>query len=109
MTDDLVKRLRLIGERQQQCTACYKLIDTADEAADRIDALEKELYAIKRLADVALDSRDEAKADVAKLERIIREDNNMLRTYHKWCDMNGCAPSSSDLISARAALGEKKE
>jgi hypothetical protein len=43
MTDDLVKRLRLIGERQQQCTACYKLIDTADEAADRIEQLETAL------------------------------------------------------------------
>jgi len=46
MTDDLVKRLRLIGERQQQCTACYKLIDTADEAADRIEQLEAALREI---------------------------------------------------------------
>ena len=43
MTDDLVRRLRLIGEREQQCTSCYKLIDTADEAADRIEELEAAL------------------------------------------------------------------
>ena len=40
MSDDLVKRLRLIGERRQQCTACYELVDIADEAADRIEQLE---------------------------------------------------------------------
>ena len=43
MTDDLVKRLRLIGEKRLQCTACYKFIDTADEAADRIEKLEAAL------------------------------------------------------------------
>ena len=42
MTDDLVKRLRLIGEKRQQCTACYKFIETADEATDRIKKLESE-------------------------------------------------------------------
>ena len=41
MTDDLLTRLRLIGERDYQCTACYKLLDIADEAADRIEKLEK--------------------------------------------------------------------
>jgi len=76
MTDDLVERLRLIGERQQQCTACYKLIDTADEAADRIE----------------------------KLESVTKDDAKWLAAYHKWCEMHGCAPSSSDLISARKAL-----
>lgn len=106
--DDLLQRLRKVepdapGER----TRWYRNPD-GPEAADRIEALEQELYAMKRLADVALDSRDEAKADVAKLEGIVREDNSLLRTYHKWCEMNGCAPSSSDLIAARAALGENK-
>ena len=43
MTDDLVKRLRLIGEKRLQCTACYKFIDAADEAADRIEKLEAAL------------------------------------------------------------------
>ena len=39
MTDDLVKRLRLMGEKRLQCTACYKFIEAADEAADRIEKL----------------------------------------------------------------------
>jgi hypothetical protein len=43
MTDDLVKQLRLIGEKRLQCTACYKFIETADEAADRIEKLEAAL------------------------------------------------------------------
>jgi hypothetical protein len=48
VTDDLVKRLRLIGEKRLQCTACYKFIDTADEAADRIEKLEA---ALRKYAD----------------------------------------------------------
>ena len=43
MNHDLVKRLRLIGEKRLQCTACYKFIETADEAADRIERLEAAL------------------------------------------------------------------
>ena len=48
MSDDLVKRLRLIGEKRLQCTACYKFIDTADEAANRIEKLEA---ALKNIAE----------------------------------------------------------
>ena len=44
---DLVKRLRLIGEKRLQCTACYKFIDTADEAADHIEKL---TAALKKIA-----------------------------------------------------------
>jgi len=82
MTDTLAEKLRQITADDN---------DEADilfEAADRLEQLE---------------------IDVAKLESIVKEDNSMLRTYHKWCDMNGCAPSSSDLMKARAALGEKKD
>ena len=49
MTDDLVKRLRLIGEKRLQCTVCYKFIETADEAADRIEKLEAALREIAAL------------------------------------------------------------
>ena len=49
MSDDLVKRLRLIGEKRLQCTACYKFIDTADEAADHIEKLEA---ALRKIADI---------------------------------------------------------
>jgi len=51
MTDDLVKRLRLIGEKRLQCTACYKFIETADEAADRIEELEH-LFDLRWAADM---------------------------------------------------------
>ena len=80
MSDDLVRRLRLIGEKRLQCTACYKFIETADEAADHIE----------------------------KLEAVTKDDAKWLAAYHKWCEMNGCAPSSSDLISARKALEDKQ-
>ena len=49
MTDDLVKRLRLIGEKRLQCTACYKFIETADAAADRIEKLEAEVESLQNI------------------------------------------------------------
>ena len=49
MIDDLVKRLRLIGEKRLQCTACYRFIETADEAANRIEKLEAVLREIVEL------------------------------------------------------------
>ena len=77
MSDDLVKRLRQIGDRNGLMFVDY---DTTIEAADYIK----------------------------KLESVTKDDAKWLATYHKWCEMNGCAPSSSDLISARKAL-EKKD
>ena len=53
---------------------------------DRIEALELELGRL--LMNASLDAR-------------------LLADYHKWCEMNGCAPASSDLIAARAALEGK--
>ena len=47
---------------------------------------------------------DEAADRIEKLEAVTKDDAKWLATYHKWCEMNGCAPSSSDLISARKAL-----
>jgi hypothetical protein len=45
---------------------------------------------------------------IEKLEAVTKDDAKWLAAYHKWCEMNGCAPSSSDLIAARKAL-EKKD
>ena len=50
------------------------------------------------------DELDAAKARIEKLEAVTKDDAKWLATYHKWCEMNGCAPSSSDLITARQAL-----
>ena len=47
-----------------------------------------------------------------EIERLLanaRQDAGYLAAYHYWCQQHGCAPSSSDLISARAALAEKDE
>jgi hypothetical protein len=46
---------------------------------------------------------------IEKLESVTKDDAKWLATYHKWCEMNGCAPSSSDLISARKALEGKDD
>lgn len=45
---------------------------------------------------------------IEKLESITKDDAKWLAAYHKWCEMNGCAPSSSDLISARKALEDNQ-
>jgi hypothetical protein len=46
---------------------------------------------------------------IEKLESVTKDDAKWLATYHKWCEMNGCAPSSSDLIFARKALEGKDD
>ena len=79
MTDYLVKRLRRIGEGAY-VGAVSDDRKAAREAADRIE----------------------------KLEAITKDDAKWLAAYHKWCEMNGCAPSSSDLISARKALEDSQ-
>jgi len=50
----------------------------------------------------------ESAADhIEKLESVTKDDAKWLAAYHKWCEMHGCAPSSSDLIAARKALDAK--
>jgi hypothetical protein len=44
---------------------------------------------------------------IEKLEAVTKDNARWLAAYHKWCEMNGCAPSSSDLIAARKALEGK--
>ena len=46
----------------------------------------------------------EAAARIEKLEAVTKDDAKWLAAYHQWCEMNNCAPSSSDLIAARKAL-----
>ena len=82
MSDDLVKRLR--------------------EHAIHLDAWGKEAI---RDADIV----EEAADRIETLESVMKDDAKWLAAYHKWCEMNGCAPSSSDLIVARKALEGKDE
>lgn len=73
---------------------------------------------VKRLRDKVEASRiydddeellDEAADRIETLESVMKDDAKWLAAYHKWCEMNGCAPSSSDLISARKALEGKDD
>lgn len=50
---------------------------------------------------------EKLRAENERLTNNARSDARLLAAYHKWCDMQGCAPSSSDLSKARVALGEK--
>ena len=81
MTDDLVKRLRELTCNCYDAEVIEAAKDAMDDAADRIE----------------------------KLESVTKDDAKWLAAYHKWCEMNGCAPSSSDLISARKALEVKDD
>jgi hypothetical protein len=51
----------------------------------------------------------EAADRIEKLASVTKDDAKWLAAYHKWCEMNGCAPSSSDLITARKALEGKDD
>ena len=62
---------------------------------------------VKRLRELA-GRYDEAAERIEKLEAVTKDDAKWLAAYHKWCEMNGCAPSSSDLIIARKALEDKQ-
>jgi hypothetical protein len=83
MTDDLVKRLRELEQwiRKPDVPALTLSCDLFDEAADRIE----------------------------QLESVTKDDAKWLAAYHQWCKMNGCAPSSSDLIAASKALEGKDD
>jgi len=52
---------------------------------------------------------DDLRAENEQLLAVAQGDARMLAAYHKWCEMNGFAPSSSDLSAARAALAEQEE
>ena len=80
MSDDLMKRLREVGGISDDGATRWYINPDGPEAADRIE----------------------------KLESVTKDDAKWLAAYHKWCEMNGCAPSSSDLISARKALEDKQ-
>lgn len=95
MSDDLVKRLRNRKEPTIEVDIHWPQIvdsDTQDEecieAADRIEELEFE---------------------VERLTKVTSSDADWLAAYHKWCEMNGFAPSSSDLIAAIRELEKKDE
>ena len=47
--------------------------------------------------------------EVGRLLENAKQDAGYLAAYRYWCQVNNCAPSSSDLIAARAAIAEKEE
>lgn len=52
----------------------------------------------------AADEIEKLRAENERLTNNVRSETRLLAAYHKWCDMHGCAPSSSDLSKARTAL-----
>ena len=64
---------------------------------------------VKWLRSAGVPGMDEAADRIEKLEAVTKDDTKWLAAYHKWCEMHGCAPSSSDLIAARKALEGKDD
>ena len=52
---------------------------------------------------------EELEFEVERLTKVTSSDADWLASYHKWCEMNGFAPSSSDLIAAIRELEKKDE
>ena len=76
------------------------------------DDLVKELRSYPRHYEAAHKAAEEIERLRAENERLLavaQGDARMLAAYHQWCEMNGCAPSSSDLSAAFAALAEEKK
>ena len=46
---------------------------------------------------------------IEKMQAITKDDAQWLAAYHQWCKINGCAPSSSDLINVRKAQEGKDD
>jgi len=46
-------------------------------------------------------------AEIEQLTKVTSSDAMWLAAYHHWCKMNGCAPSSSNLITASKELENK--
>jgi hypothetical protein len=63
----------------------------------------------KNCCDASHCNCDEAADEIERLLANAKEDAMWMSACLQWCKMNGVAPSSSDLIAARAALGEKKD
>ena len=91
------------------------MADRQHDAGSKIEGAEMTDDLVKRLLDIAGDTNEEnetlheAADRIEKLESVTKDDAKWLAAYHKWCEMNGCAPSSSDLISARKALEGKDD
>ena len=91
------------------------MADRQHDAGCKSEGAEMTDDLVKRLLDIAGDTNEEnetlheAADRIEKLESVTKDDAKWLAAYHKWCEMNGCAPSSSDLISARKALEGKDD
>jgi hypothetical protein len=81
----------------------------SSDFASATDGLRSPVIWVKgTVAREAADEIEKLRAENERLANNARSDTRLLAAYHKWCDMHGCAPSSSDLSKARAALGEKE-
>ena len=101
------------GDHLEDLTLMKLAYDRIDGLMNRIEMLTSGPGGIMEMKQTIADKEDEIarlEAALKKQEAITKDDTDWLKAYHKWCGMNGFAPSSSDLITARAALaGEKSD
>ena len=104
MSKDLPERLRYqADEARRNYPEVFRVSEEiAYEAADYIEKLEA-----ANLKQSCIKIDDQMR--IEKLEAVTKDDARWLAAYHMWCKINGCAPSSSDLIAARKTLEGKDE
>ena len=78
-----------------------RLEDDLAIAEDAVEHLHR--HSSKQAADIMTLGQE-----VGRLLENAKQDAKYLAAYHYWCQVNNCAPSSSDLINTRAALAEKE-
>lgn len=83
--------------------------EEAIKAVIKEDGLDSAIAWIAGVIDEKYNRIFELEEYIKKLEYNAKSDTKWLAAYHKWCEMNGCAPSSSDLIAASNELKEKKD
>ena len=74
------------------------------DAVEHLEALEHASEQYRKVMTEQAKRIEQLETENERLLANIKTDNMWFRAYHKWCEMNGCAPSSSDLSAARAAL-----
>jgi hypothetical protein len=81
----------------------------AEAAAKENARLNEHNEKLKEQTKLYFDAFNKAAARIEKLEAVTKDDAKWLAAYHQWCKMNGCPPSSSDLIAASKALEGKDD
>lgn len=72
--------------------ALVTLLPRAQESMKQIAESAQEFLRLTQIESEGL------RAEVARMNRVASEDAKMLLAYSRWCEKNGCLPTSRDLM-----------